>query len=382
MLFRAVLILVLGCIGVDAFAQHSDILLGYDDVSAPTELILQVDERTCEDIPFFDGTIVFLDPFNPADRNADDPGFASVVGAGMNPGDELWIEVLDASQYSQFGAGYMNLFDPSTGMITAEGQFALYDNKTASSDLIIDGDMLSGDNPQFIDVGNSGGAIHDHIVFDLLDEANAPVGAYAMLCRLQADFAPLDGEADIYSEPFWLIFDYDMEGDFETLALPAFGVIPGGATTEDIAADSYAVTRGQYVSGGTSELGASDNADFSARRNAADLTSRIFVELETTTSATDPLTLDFKLEASVFARSTVIQSIDLYNYTIDDWEEVDSRNAARFVDQTADVALSGDLSRFVEPGTGTLTSRIRFESVNRRQKFSANIDHVLWTVKY
>ena len=144
--------------------------------------------------------------------------------------------------------------------------------------------------------------------------------------------------------------------------------------------DSFNVTRGEYVSGGLPELANSDNSDLVARRANNDIQSRVFVEFKSFSPTETPSRFDLTFEAAVFARSTVVQSIDMFNYDTGDWEEVDSRNAQRLVDLVTVVTPAGDLSRFVEPGTGCIEARVRFQSVSPRQKFSANIDHVIWTI--
>jgi FtsP/CotA-like multicopper oxidase with cupredoxin domain len=143
---------------------------------------------------------------------------------------------------------------------------------------------------------------------------------------------------------------------------------------------SFDVTRGTYVSGDLNDLEQSDNSDLSATRNTSDIQSRVFVEVTGASPSQTPSEISFTLEASVFARSGVTQSIDLYNYQASQFEEVDSRPAMRFSDLVTEVVATGDLSRFVEVGTGTVKARARFQSAVARQQFSANIDQMIWTI--
>lgn len=146
-------------------------------------------------------------------------------------------------------------------------------------------------------------------------------------------------------------------------------------------ANSFLVTRGDYVSGGLTELAVSDNGDLVASRSAADVQSRVFVEVESTSPVATPVQFGFKLESAVFARLTVIQSIDFFNYVDNGWEEMDMRNASRFSDAVVDISPGGDLSRFVESGARSIKARIRFESASTRQRFSAFIDQAVWTIQ-
>ncbi|MEM7456795.1 MAG: hypothetical protein AAF456_20800 [Planctomycetota bacterium] len=156
----------------------------------------------------------------------------------------------------------------------------------------------------------------------------------------------------------------------------ATGVLPPPAF--DATPDAYILNAGVLSSGDVSNLQASDNSDLSLSRNPFQISSIVEFECKGNSSDPAPTSLTFRLESSVFARSTVTQTIWLYDYDTDTWEIVDSRNAARFADQTVDVAAAGDLSRFVEPGTGCIEARIRYRSLVARQNFSANVDHVLW----
>ena len=136
-----------------------------------------------------------------------------------------------------------------------------------------------------------------------------------------------------------------------------------------------------YVGGTIAELSVSDNLDLTAIRNSADVQSRVFLELTSTSPTETPSLFAFTLEAAVFARSAVTQSIDLFDYQLASFEEVDVRPANRFTDLVTTVEATGDLSRFVQPSTGEITARVRYESVNPRQQFSANIDQTIWGIR-
>ena len=80
-------------------------------------------------------------------------------------------------------------------------------------------------------------------------------------------------------------------------------------------------------------------------------------------------------------RSQVVQSIDLFDFQNDVWEEVDSRDASRFTDLVTEISPGGNLARFVQPITLGIKARVRFESVNPRQKFTALIDQAIWIIE-
>ncbi len=147
-----------------------------------------------------------------------------------------------------------------------------------------------------------------------------------------------------------------------------------------IAPDSVTVTRGVYVTGDETSLSESDNLDFVLRRLGTDIQSRTEFEVMATSPTASPASLEVTLEGSVFARSGVVQTIELWDYPSGAWELVDTRMATNMVDSTATVALTGDLGRFVNPTTFSVEARIHFQSLSPRQRFSSNTDQFIWTI--
>jgi len=223
--------MAMACLTSTLLAQHDDIEFGYDDTTTPTAIDLSplsFDSITADGFDLVQSAFVALDPFVLDDFAADQPGFATntVSGLSINAGDGALLTVLDASVDSNFGVGYVNFYNPTTDALEATGRIAFEDNTNATDDLVLDGASIeSGDLPQFIDLADSGGEIHDHIKWDLLDDSTAPNGAYGLLVQVQTDFNPRDGVADLTSEPFWIVFNHGMSAsDFENLAIPKFGV--------------------------------------------------------------------------------------------------------------------------------------------------------------
>lgn len=158
-------------------------------------------------------------------------------------------------------------------------------------------------------------------------------------------------------------------------------LVPVSSGPITVAPSSYEVTRGRYVSGDETSLADSDNVDLGARRSSTDIQSRVEVEIEGTSPTETPTSMTFTHEASVFARTEVTQNIEMYDFVLGDWETIDSQPASRFLDVTVEVVPTGDLSRFVEAGTGVVRARSRFVSSNPRQQFSANIDQMIWVIE-
>jgi hypothetical protein len=150
-----------------------------------------------------------------------------------------------------------------------------------------------------------------------------------------------------------------------------------------VAPDSVTTTRGNFVSGDVTSLADSDNVDYSIQRSTSDVQSRTEFVVKSFSPTATPTSFEFTLEGSVFARSNVVQTIELFDYVANDWVLVDSQNAARSPapDSVVTVAATGDLSRFVQAGTMCVETRIHFQSDSPRQRFASNTDQAIWTIQ-
>ena len=165
------------------------------------------------------------------------------------------------------------------------------------------------------------------------------------------------------------------EGRFEALLWTQPVAVP-----TVVAPSLLTVTSGAYIAGDESSLAASDNVDLALQRSNSDVQSRTEFEVLGTSPTASPTSLEVTLEGAVFARSTVVQTIELWDYFAGDWELVDTRNATNMVDSTATVAATGDLSRFVDQTAFAVKARVHFQSLSARQRFASNTDQFLWTI--
>ena len=212
---------------------------------------------------------------------------------------------------------------------------------------------------------------------------STPLAAAAIACVLQSDEAlGVDSMRDAF------LFNssyYVANGTYDPLHVQGYGIMDSLAALNSVQpvsveADTFNISRGTHVSGGVAELGNSDNADLSIQKATSDVQSQTEFEVKAVSPVASPSSLEVTLEGSVFARSQVDQTIELFDYVAGNWEHVDTRAATPFVDATITVSTTGDLSRFVEPGTFCIEARIRYQSPVSRQQFSSNTDQFIWVI--
>lgn len=145
--------------------------------------------------------------------------------------------------------------------------------------------------------------------------------------------------------------------------------------------EAVIATRGSFVSGDVASLSESDNVDYSLQRNIADFQARTEFVVRRSSPTPNPSTFEVSLEGSVFARSPVIQTIELYNYVEGEWEFIDESLATNAIDSTVKATAFGDLSRFVNESNLSVEARIGFQSESPRQRFATNTDQFYWTIR-
>ena len=144
-----------------------------------------------------------------------------------------------------------------------------------------------------------------------------------------------------------------------------------------VIADSVKITRGDYLAGDVASTRISDNDDLSIRRGAADVQSRTQFEIDAYSPFSVVSSMELTVEGSVFARSPVNQIVEIFDFSLNQWEVIDTREASRLMDRTDVVPMTENLARFIEPGTNRIQARVRFQSTSQRQKFTSNTDQVM-----
>lgn len=148
----------------------------------------------------------------------------------------------------------------------------------------------------------------------------------------------------------------------------------------DIAPTSLTITAGNLNAGGLPELLNNDSADLSIFRSPQSVTPRTEFVVSGVSQTANPTTLDVTLEGSCFARTSVTQSIALFNFTTNSYDVVSSTNASLFFDNAVTASATGSLADYVGPGN-ELRARVRFQGGIPRLVFTSNTDQFFWTVE-
>jgi hypothetical protein len=150
-----------------------------------------------------------------------------------------------------------------------------------------------------------------------------------------------------------------------------------------VVASQYNIFRGNHLSGDLSDTFQSDDSYLKFNPGFVVNSSEppVWIEFEGTLPTDNPSSLSVTLEA---AASTLVltQTIEAFNWTTGQYEEVDSRTASFNTDSVVTVDLSDGLQDFVEPGIGSVKTRVGWKSAGYvlYYPWTICIDQVVWTV--
>ena len=138
--------------------------------------------------------------------------------------------------------------------------------------------------------------------------------------------------------------------------------------------DSFEISSGAIGFGSISQLNRSDQDKMKVQRN----TSPIRMEFITISPTLFPLNLKCNFESSVRSSKPVTQTIEMWDYENETWEEVDSRTARTLGDATISVGPQMDLFRFIDPVTQEIRTRVTFSKTGLVRGIQAFIDSICW----
>ena len=151
----------------------------------------------------------------------------------------------------------------------------------------------------------------------------------------------------------------------------------------DVAPNFADVVLGGLISGSVEDLSSSDNQYLKAygrdRKSPG-----IELEVECQSPTEKPSRLRMTIESSQLSLPTrVIELVELYDFEAGAFIEIGRRDPQPVRDRSFVCDPTGDLSRFVEPGTGRVRARLqltRFNAYRGFQRYKTKIDHISWEI--
>jgi hypothetical protein len=170
---------------------------------------------------------------------------------------------------------------------------------------------------------------------------------------------------------------------FDALAFDNIKIIDvGGGVPVVVPGESLTVMPGSISSGGLGDLTDSDNVSLVLFRDLGSTVAVTQFVLTSTSPTAAPSVFEFVLEGRAVSRPNVVQRIEFFNYVTNAFEIVDERNAVRNPpDLVVTVMPTGDLSRFVEPTTREIRTRVRYRADSPRAQFSSRTDQAVWMIQ-
>ncbi len=135
-------------------------------------------------------------------------------------------------------------------------------------------------------------------------------------------------------------------------------------------------TQGVILAGDLSDLFESDNQKIVPATGADSL---VF-DVKSTVPGGALSEMNFTFESSVRSAIPVTQEIYLFDYDLDDYVLFDTRDARVLGDEVVVIEPTGDLTRFVQPGTLCVEARIVYSKQGLARGIQAFIDQAVWNV--
>ncbi len=238
-----------------------------------------------------------------------------------------------------------------------------------------------GDGPEtdpfIVEVSNNGGSSWTNL------ETVGPTGPEISGGWYQRSFRVRDTIALTNQMRFRFIASDANPQSVVEAAVDGFELLKVGCqTTTIVNVDDVNVIRGTLSSGSVSDLDNSDDA-LLCYQAAASLLDRdrkksVQIVVNGVLPSDDPLGLSIRLESRV-SLAGLTQKVELFNFSTQSYEEVDSRNASLNTDSVVELDLNGDISRFVELGSGAVRARLSYSGGSTISRgWSACIDQWIW----
>lgn len=156
--------------------------------------------------------------------------------------------------------------------------------------------------------------------------------------------------------------------------------------SKNVVSDNLNLETGSILEGDITDLDFSDNQSMIVKTQIRRGLTAFF---DASSPSESPTAIELTFEGfSVTSRPVIIQEIALYNFQTADYEVVRSKRMSIVEDESFTVDLSGDLTRFIEAGTGKMEARMIHKPAPRRfwqppvGEVDMSWDHFKWKVEY
>ena len=178
---------------------------------------------------------------------------------------------------------------------------------------------------------------------------------------------------------FWGMHEYATGANTWNTWIARYELI---ASPEDVLVDNFNFFRGFQTGGDVSSLTASDDQYLSGNPGFTLNSTEppVWIELEGVSPFTPPTDLTMTIESSANTPN-ISQETELFNQTTSQYELIDQRAVGFNNDATAQLAVSGDISRFVGAG-GAIEARVgwRADGFVLLFPWEIRVDLMSWTV--
>ncbi|MCH2180741.1 MAG: choice-of-anchor B family protein [Mariniblastus sp.] len=149
----------------------------------------------------------------------------------------------------------------------------------------------------------------------------------------------------------------------------------------DVPPDAVDIVFGALIAGSVDDLATSNNQYLKVNGRVKQ-SPGIEFEVQAQSPTSNPVRLQMTIESSQLSfPSLVTEVVRLYDFDAGTFVEIGRRNQQPVRDRSFVCEPEGDLSRFVEPGTGLVRARLQYNRFNLNrgfQRFKTKVDLISW----
>jgi len=149
----------------------------------------------------------------------------------------------------------------------------------------------------------------------------------------------------------------------------------------DVPPDTFNIVFGGLIAGSLDDLEVSDNQYLKVNGRVKQAPGIEF-EVESQSPTSNPVRLQMTIESSQLSfPARISEVVELYDFDAGTYVEIGRRNQHPVRDRALTCEPEGDLSRFVEDGTGRVRARLLYNRFNLNrgfQRFKTKVDYISW----